>query len=225
MQISENSKRRPRNVERHRRGCGLRAACCANLASYSRPAAARSPAAVQGAGSRRQGHLCRCEPPLPHAQPSRQPQTQPSRQPHGHPHCEAFTVSHSALAHQLLIRPQHRQPHCTRVQLPHCTVGRRQQPDDAAQGDQGPRGPLRQAGGHPTRAGGTRLPLAASAPMRRLTRGWSWRLTRGWPPDGWQVIVVFDGKRGEAAAETETDGGMRVGVAGGAALVAQRTPS
>ncbi len=39
--------------------------------------------------------------------------------------------------------------------------------------------------------------------------------------DGWQVIVVFDGKRGEAATETETDGGMRVG----AALVAQRTPS
>ena len=38
--------------------------------------------------------------------------------------------------------------------------------------------------------------------------------------DGWQVIVVFDGKRGEAATETESDGGMRVG----AALVAQRTP-
>ena len=61
--------------------------------------------------------------------------------------------------------------------------------------------------------------------MRRLTcvcsTGWSWKLTRGWPPDGWQVIVVFDGKRGEAATETETDGGMRVG----AALVAQRTPS
>ena len=36
---------------------------------------------------------------------------------------------------------------------------------------------------------------------------------------GWQVVVVFDGKKGEAATETETDGGhMRVGVAGGAAL-------
>ena len=30
---------------------------------------------------------------------------------------------------------------------------------------------------------------------------------------------MFDGKKGEAATETETDGGhMRVGVAGGAAL-------
>ena len=59
-------------------------------------------------------------------------------------------------------------------------------------------------------------PICRPAPVRRLARGWSWRLTRGW-----QVIVVFDGKRGEAAKETETDGGMRVG----AALVAQRTPS
>ena len=45
-----------------------------------------------------------------------------------------------------------------------------------------------------------------------------------WPPDGWQVIVVFDGKRGEAATETETDGGMRVGVPGGASAN-ERTPS
>ena len=42
--------------------------------------------------------------------------------------------------------------------------------------------------------------------------------------DGWQVIVVFDGKRGEAATETETDGGMRVGVPGGASAN-ERTPS
>ena len=41
---------------------------------------------------------------------------------------------------------------------------------------------------------------------------------------GWQVIVVFDGKRGEAATETETDGGMRVGVPGGASAN-ERTPS
>ena len=59
-------------------------------------------------------------------------------------------------------------------------------------------------------------PICRPAPVRRLARGWSWRLTRGW-----QVIVVFDGKRGEAATETETDGGMRVA----ATLVAQRTPS
>ena len=60
-------------------------------------------------------------------------------------------------------------------------------------------------------------PLASR--MRHSACSWSWRLTGGWPPDGWQVVVVFDGKKGEAATETETDGGhMRVGVAGGAAL-------
>ena len=93
------------------------------------------------------------------------------------------------------LRSLHRQPQRLSTQTTHparttrvsshaavrVTVGRRQQPDDAAQGDQGPRGPLRQAGGHPKRAGGTRLALVASAPMRRLTcvcsTGWSWRLT------------------------------------------------
>ena len=62
--------------------------------------------------------------------------------------------------------------------------------------------------------------LAASSPVRHGACGWNWRLTGGRPPDGWQVVVVFDGKKGEAATETETDGGhMRVGVTGGAAAL------
>lgn len=97
-----------RHVERDRRGCGLRPTCCANLASYSpasRPAAARSPAAVQGAGPQRQGHLCRCEPSRYHT-PSH-----PASHKRSHPasrtasRTAALRTAHSALAHQPRIPP------------------------------------------------------------------------------------------------------------------------
>ena len=134
-------------------------------------------------------------------------------------HTASLTTSHTELRRQphRQGRPQHHQPH-RRTQrwslsrtAARLTMARRQQPDDAAQGDQGPRGALQQAAGHPKGAGRpARLP--ASSRMGHGPDGWR-ELTHETPLDGWQVVVVFDGKQNEEAAQTELDGGhMRVGV-------------
>ena len=94
------------------------------------------------------------------------------------------TIKPQRLAHQSPMSPAAppaAPPHTALSQRSHAslpvtpavrvTVGRRQQPDDAAQGDQGPRGPLRQAGGHPKGTGGTRPGL----PARLLTHA-AWRV-------------------------------------------------
>ena len=94
------------------------------------------------------------------------------------------TIKPQRLAHQSPMppaAPPAAPPHTALSQRSHAslpvtpavrvTVGRRQQPDDAAQGNQGPRGPLRQAGGHPKGTGGTRPGL----PARLLTHA-AWRV-------------------------------------------------